>query len=336
MCVCVCVCVWSTVLGCGGILNREQERASAAETMFGPHRALRLVVVVVVVVPAAASFAGKRKHGDSTCWTALGEKNIPNVVEADCKHRFQSLREAMAVCEKLDGCEGVVRDGGVHCPAAYSEHTSIWPGGFAPVFLYDLRKGKAGHWPGGQIRSWALDRSPGCRGSSGANAAAAELGPNEVHHYRCEAHATATVKERLTSDEFADGLAASGALERRSAAEVAVIDEEEVASGACPSLSTKASSLATPAAAAASAAFAASAAGLRCGAVRSLAEQLGALPATDAQTDSCGRTDLLGAQTKCVIGHDGRDDGWGGQHFRRVSAPLPHNPLGAQGYSKGG
>ena len=110
------MCVWSTVLGCGGILNREQERASAAETMFGPHRALRLVVVVVVVVPAAASFAGKRKHGDSTCWTALGEKNIPNVVEADCKHRFQSLREAMAVCEKLDGCEGVVRDGGVHCP----------------------------------------------------------------------------------------------------------------------------------------------------------------------------------------------------------------------------
>ena len=172
------------------------------------------------------------------CWSSLGDKNIPDPISGDCKHRYQSLHAAMKACQATAACQGVTRDGGVHCRAERSEHTSIWEGGFTPVFMYDLRKGKAGRWPGGIIKSWSLDRTKQCSKI-----------PEEEHHFHCKAQASSTVAETKdehaqlpagpgggasTVEDLAEELPPSAAFERRSAEEIAEIDLTQIARGLCP------------------------------------------------------------------------------------------------------
>ena len=230
-----------------------------------------------------------------------------------CAYRFATLQEALDACDAEPRCDGVTRDGGAMCIADRSTSATLWADGLRVPFPYMARSLPSKQWPpGSAIDTWlknkgasclrperpAMDANPACPLRTADAAARLDVGARDG--------AAAELKIREQRDDHGanpEAFVQQAAREARSAAEAAVTDSSLEAEGACPSARGD---------------FGGGAMGkalvTQCGGVASLLEQLSKVPLRNPATEC---KDAV--ESGCALSHNGRNDGWGGQHFRRVS-----------------
>ena len=261
-----------------------------------------------------------------------------------CTYRFMTLAEAQAVCSSESRCDGVTVDGGVECGVERSEYASAFPDGLKWRFPYSCRSRPTKMWPANSgIGSWLKQRG----GSTGSTCDEAKLGEERptcpVRSKMAVAAHTPPPQQRAppkkepppspavvvaSSAEDVEphpprAITRAAELERLSAAEATAIDAADVARGTCPS-DIRESSAATPSTSSSSG-LAVARLPTRCGGVVSWFEQLSELE----QSTGGGAEDCTAARAaRCILTHNGRPDGWGGQHFRRVRTLLSAVQLG--------
>ena len=246
--------------------------------------------------------------------------------EQMCTYRFMSLAEAQAVCSSESRCDGVTIDGGVECVVERSEYASAFPDGLKWRFPYSCRSRPTKMWPANSgIGSWLKQRD----GSTGSTCGEAKLGEERPtcpvrSKMAVAAHTPPPQQRAPPKKEPSSAVAGTSSaedvephppraithaaeLERLSAAEATAIDAADIARGTCPSDIREAARLPT-----------------RCGGVVSWFEQLSELEQSTGGEEDC----TAARAARCVLTHNGRPDGWGGQHFRRVRTFLSAVQLG--------
>mgnify|MGYP004382063991 CR=1 FL=1 len=258
-----------------------------------------------------------------------------------CARRYKTLRDALDACARLDGCDGVTQDSGIMCQIEGGGYGSAWgrnPGGTASSgggsmpFEYELRRLPPGPWTG--MTSWVR---ADCDASGAAHGARVTQGEKPVKNgaaVLCDAR-TKLVGDALRPEPPAVSGAAMARLERRSAEEFAAAAEIEDAQG-CPrdrrtprraGRRRGAEPAHSQAAAEAVPAARLSAAAAHCGSVVPLIEQLATLP-PPLRGDPCPVQRPVAKGATCELREDGRNDGWGGQHMRRVATYMAAMQLG--------
>ena len=234
----------------------------------------------------------------------------PSGTEQLCAHRYMTLAEAQAACSDEPKCDGVTIDGGVECVVERSEYTSSYPDGLKWKLPYSCRSKPTKQWgTHTNIASWLKRKDSTCDPATSAPAV-------------CPLRAVAALQAHAPKGDAPEdehqprALARAAELERLSALETMAIDGGEVARGICPrdvSLDTSPPPIGT------------AALPTSCGGRVSLLEQLATLATLPGgHADDCSAQ----AQHKCMLTHNGRKDGWGGQHFRRVRTLLSAVQLG--------
>ena len=262
--------------------------------------------------------------------------------DAGCTYRFATLAEAMRACEAEAKCSGVTRDSGAMCIVEGARDATTYPDGLKMPFPYQARSLPSKQWNmGANIETWLKQG----RGSSSCYA------PPPAEEPMCPVRTAAAAdavhraamwakgkgkgdgggesrdwEEREDHGRDPEGFARRAELERLSAAESNAMDEALVAESACASDLAAGSvekGLGGGSGGGERGERRKQALVARCGQGASLLEQLASTPKPLPGVD-CKEA----AASQCALSHNGRNDGWGGQHFRRVAYLLSAVQLG--------
>ena len=225
-----------------------------------------------------------------------------------CAHRYMTLTEAQAACGAEPQCDGVTMDGGVECAIEHSKYATSYPDGLKWKFPYSCRSKPTKQWGAhNNLGTWMKKKGTQC-----------PLRP-ETAVPACPVRAVAAVHAHAPKVDAGDEehhprvLARTAELERISALEASAVDVDEVARGTCPSAVSSGGGGGAPPLP------------IDCSGRASLLEQLATLatlPGGDSDACEAARAN------NCMLTHNGRPDGWGGQHFRRVRMLLAAVQLG--------
>ena len=243
----------------------------------------------------------KREHADGgRCWMQK-QVNLERGPREDkqCSYRFATLKDAQVACESEPQCDGVTRDMGTNCVVNGAD-------GAKHLFRYGLRSLPSKPWAAGGVTSWLLGSRMRCIGSH-----VQTVPPPSDSDVLCSAYTA----DAAPSAKVAPDHAAVQRLMLRSESETVGIDDAAISQGQCsaqrlPGLVSV--DLSVPKRE-------------RCGGGSPLGEQLAQI-ASQAVNKSFG---CDATPARCFIRHkDGRNDGWGAQHYRRATLFVSALQLG--------